>query len=177
MGYHNSARVIGVAKAYVTRVGTSPFPTELENREATAIRERGQEFGTTTGRPRRIGCLDLVQLRQAVRLNGLTDVALTKLDVLSGHRRLRVCTAYRIDNQSVSEMPASLGQMRKAKPLYTDLEGWKDLTEADVTEFCRGGYDTLPDEMKGYIQFIEQEIACRVTIVSLGPERNLTILR
>ncbi|MFQ6615293.1 MAG: adenylosuccinate synthase [Fidelibacterota bacterium] len=177
VGYGNAARIIGVAKAYVTRVGTSPFPTELEDSEAAAIRERGQEFGTTTGRPRRIGCLDLVQLRQAVRLNGLTEVALTKMDVLCGFSSLRICTAYRIDGHTVSEMPASLGQMRKAIPVYADLEGWQDMTKEDIRGYCRDGYDILPAPMKRYIRFIEQEIVCPVTIISLGPERNLTILR
>lgn len=177
VGYRGAARVIGVAKAYVTRVGTSPFPTELTGEEAEVIRRRGQEFGTTTGRPRRIGCLDLVQLRQAVRLNGLTEVALTKTDVLSGLPHLRICTAYRIDGRTVSEMPASLGQMRKAQPIYADLRGWGELTEKQIERCCRGGYDSLPAEMRHYIRFVEKEIACPVTIISLGAERTLTILR
>lgn len=177
VGYRAAARIIGVAKAYVTRVGSGHFPTELENEEAAVIQDRGQEFGTTTGRPRRVGCLDLVQLRQAVRLNGLTELALTKIDVLSGLGRLRICTSYTINGQTVSEMPASLSKMRKATPIYTDLEGWKDLSDEDIGRFCRGGYDTLPREMKRYVTFVEQEIACPITIISLGAERNLTILR
>ncbi|MFQ6673653.1 MAG: adenylosuccinate synthetase, partial [Fidelibacterota bacterium] len=177
VGYNGAQRIIGVAKAYVTRVGTSPFPTELHNDQARLIREVGREFGTTTGRPRRIGCLDLVQLRQAVRVNGLTDIALTKIDVLSGFRRLQVCTTYSLDGETATEMPASLQKMRRAEPRYTELSGWGQLDEASIEKCTREGYKSLPPEMKQYIEFVEEHIDCPITIISLGPERSQTILR
>jgi len=174
---NGSYRVIGVAKAYVSRVGISPFPTELSENQADTIREKGQEYGTTTGRPRRIGCLDLVQLRQAVRLNGLTDIALTKIDVLGGLPKLNICTAYQIDGEIISEMPASLEKMRKVKPLYTELDGWEEMDESQVKLLCQEEYSSLPSSMQQYIEFIEQEVQCPVNIISLGPDRNQTIVR
>ena len=116
-------RVIGVVKAYLSRVGESPLPTELQNDTGDLIRENGGEYGTTTGRPRRIGWLDLVQVRQAVRVNGLTEIALTKLDVLNNIDEILVCNAYKIGNRDVFEMPASLTDYRNAKPVYDKLKG------------------------------------------------------
>ena len=176
LGVNGSHRIIGVAKAYVSRVGISPFPTELPDKDAEAIREKGQEYGTTTGRPRRIGYLDLVQLRQAVRLNGLTDIALTKIDVLSGLSTVNVGTAYQIGEETVSEMPASLSKMRNVKPLYSELEGWEEIDDEQVKYYCHEGYNSLPSSMKRYIEFIEQEVNCPVTILSLGPDRKQTLV-
>lgn len=177
VGVNGIQRIIGVAKAYVSRVGISPFPTELLDEQGDAIREKGQEYGTTTGRPRRIGCLDLVQLRQAVRLNGLTDIALTKIDVLGGLPALKVCIAYQIDGKTILEMPASLDKMRKARPLYTELEGWEEMDESQVSYHCHEGYDSLPASMLRYVDFIEREVNCSVNIISLGPDRSQTIVR
>tara|TARA_B100000315_G_scaffold260939_1_gene328074 strand:+ start:5923 stop:7233 length:1311 start_codon:yes stop_codon:yes gene_type:complete len=177
IGLNGNSRIIGVTKAYVTRVGISPFPTELTNNRADLIRDKGNEFGTTTGRPRRVGYLDLVQLRQAVRINGLTEIALTKADILSGVTPLEVCTKYKINGNQTGEMPASLEKMRKAKPVYTQLSGWRELDDNEINNLCSGEYSRLPDEMKQYIEFIESEIDCPITIISLGPERNQVILR
>ena len=149
----------------------------MNDDEADYLRERGQEYGTTTGRPRRVGYLDLIQLRQAVRVNGLTEIALTKIDILSGLDELTVCTAYDITGEEVREMPGSLGKMRQAKPLSVTLPGWDELTDSDVEQLCGGGYDNLPDTMKKYIAFIEEEVDCPITIISLGPQRHQTILR
>ena len=122
-------RIIGVVKAYLSRVGESPLPTELEDKTADYIRESGGEYGTTTGRPRRIGWLDLVQVRQAVRVNGLTEIALTKLDVLNNINDILVCNSYDIGNREVYEMPASLTDYRNAKPIYQKLKGWGNIPE------------------------------------------------
>lgn len=177
VGFNASRQVIGVTKAYVTRVGISPFVTEIEGEFATTLRDKGDEYGTTTGRPRRIGYLDLVQLRQAVRVNGLSDIALTKLDTLSGCPDIKVCTGYEIDGERVDEMPASLTAMRKARPIYETLAGWPDMSEEQAAKFCRDGFDALPQELRDYITFIEEKVECPVTIISLGPGRDQTILR
>jgi len=166
-------RIIGVVKAYLSRVGESPLPTELENETADYIRESGGEYGTTTGRPRRIGWLDLVQVRQAVRVNGLTEIALTKLDVLNNIDEVLVCNSYKIGNRHVYEMPASLTNYRNAKPIYEKLKGWGDIPD----NIWDKGFNKLPKEIKDYISFIEERIDCKVTIVSVGPQRHETIIR
>mgnify|MGYP001277325198 FL=1 len=177
IGINGTQRVIGVAKAYVSRVGISPFPTELKGEDAEYLRERGSEYGTTTGRPRRVGWLDLVQLRQAVRVNGLTEISLTKMDILCGMDTLKICTQYEINDEKLSEMPGSLGKMRQVKPVYTSVLGWPEKNGEEIEEICSQGYNMLPDNMKVFIDFIEQEINCPITIVSLGPQRHQTILR
>ncbi len=166
-------RVIGVVKAYLSRVGESPLPSEVLGKEAELIREVGGEYGTTTGRPRRIGWLDLVQVRQAVRVNGLTEIALTKLDVLNGVKEIPVCINYEVNGSIISEMPASLSQYKNAKPIYKNLNGWEGLPENAWDQ----GYDSLPHQIKDYINFIEQEVECAVKIVSIGPQRHQTIIR
>jgi len=177
IGFNGQRRIIGVAKAYVSRVGISPFPTELDGDQAELLREKGQEYGTTTGRPRRVGCLDLVQLRQAVRVNGLTEIALTKIDVLCAMNELKICTAYNISGEAVSEMPGSLGKMRLAVPEYSTIKGWPEISEKQVEMYCKNGYEDLPDSIKDYVNFIEQAVDCPVTIISLGPQRHQTIVR
>ncbi len=177
VGLNGNRRVIGVTKAYVTRVGISPFITEQTDDNGDRLREKGNEFGTTTGRPRRIGCLDLVQLRQAVRVHGLTEIALTKLDILSGFNPIRICTAYKIGEDIYTEMPASLEKMRQAEPIYDEVSGWEDTMPKDIDRYCKEGYDSLPDTMRSYIKLIEEEISCPITIISLGPERTQTIIR
>ena len=166
-------RVIGVVKGYLSRVGESPLPTEINDTEAELLRTKGGEYGTTTGRPRRIGWLDLVQIRQAVRVNGLTEIALTKLDILNNYKNLNVCISYNIEGKTVTEMPASLTEYRKAKPVYKTLPGWSSLPE----RVWEKGYDSLPQELKDYISFIEDEVDCPVKIVSVGPQRHETIIR
>ena len=166
-------RTIGVVKAYLSRVGESPLPTELKDKTADYIRESGGEYGTTTGRPRRIGWLDLVQVRQAVRVNGLTEIALTKLDVLNNINELMICNSYKIDDREIYEIPASLSEYRIAKPVYQKLKGWKDIPD----NIWDKGFDKLPREIKEYISFIEERVNCNVTIVSVGPQRHETIIR
>ena len=173
VSFNKVNRVIGVVKAYLSRVGESPLPTEIIGKEADSLREKGGEYGTTTGRPRRVGWLDLVQVRQAVRVNGLTEIALTKLDVLDGLKELPVCTAYNIGGEQIKEMPASLTQYRHAVPIYTELPGWDTLPE----KIWDKGYEYFPDTLKDYISFIEREVRCPVKIVSVGPQRHETIIR
>ena len=173
VSFRDIHRIIGVVKAYLSRVGESPLPSEIHGDEANSLREKGGEYGTTTGRPRRVGWLDLVQVRQAVRVNGLTEIALTKLDVLSGFNKLPVCVAYDVGGNQIKEMPASLTHYRKAQPIYEILPGWGDLSE----NIWDKGYDALPQTLKDYIDFIEQEVDCPVKIVSVGPQRHETIIR
>jgi len=173
VSFRDIDRIIGVVKSYLSRVGESPLPSEIHGDEADALREKGGEYGTTTGRPRRVGWLDLVQVRQAVRVNGLTEIALTKLDILNGFESLPVCVGYDVEGRILKEMPASLIQYRKAKPVYCTLRGWDDLPENIWDE----GYDALPQTLKDYINFIEHEVDCPVKIVSVGPQRHETIIR
>ena len=173
VSFRDIDRIIGVVKSYLSRVGESPLPSEIHGDEADVLREKGGEYGTTTGRPRRVGWLDLVQVRQAVRVNGLTEIALTKLDILNGFESLPVCVGYDVEGKILKEMPASLIQYRKAKPVYRTLRGWDDLPENIWDE----GYDALPQTLKDYINFIEHEVDCPVKIVSVGPQRHETIIR
>ena len=173
VSFRDIGRIIGVVKAYLSRVGESPLPSEIHGNEAESLREKGGEYGTTTGRPRRVGWLDLVQVRQAVRVNGLTEIALTKLDVLNGFDTIKVCVAYDIDGGRVMEMPASLTQYRMAKPIYESLLGWENLPD----EIWNKGYEALPETLKEYIAFIEENVDCPVKIISVGPQRHETLLR
>ena len=173
VSFRDIGRIIGVVKAYLSRVGESPLPSEMHGNEAESLREKGGEYGTTTGRPRRVGWLDLVQVRQAVRVNGLTEIALTKLDVLSGFDTIKICVAYDIDGDRVMEMPASLTQYRMAKPIYESLQGWENLPD----EIWNKGYEALPETLKEYIAFIEENVDCPVKIISVGPQRHETLLR
>ena len=173
VSFRDINRIIGVTKAYLSRVGESPLPSEIHGNDAKSLRDKGGEYGTTTGRPRRVGWLDLVQVRQAVRVNGLTEIALTKLDILNGFDVLPVCVAYDVDGKRISEMPASLTEYRNAKPIYKSLKGWNNLPES----IWNKGFEAMPQALKDYIEFIEREVGCPVKIVSVGPQRHETIIR
>ena len=173
VSFRNIDKVIGVTKAYLSRVGNSPLPTELEGDIAEELRKKGGEYGTTTGRPRRVGWLDLVQVRQAVRTNGLTEIALTKLDILSGFNEIPVCHSYNINEKEIKEMPASLLDFRKAAPVYDTLDGWEDLNETMIKK----GFSALPKTLQQYVKYIEEQVSCPVTIISMGPQRHETIIR
>jgi len=162
--------VIGISKAYTTRVGSGPFPTELTDAVGDALRKKGSEFGSTTGRPRRCGWLDTVVVRDAARVNGLTGVTLMKMDVLSGTDPVRICTGYEIDGKVVDEVPASLEVLERAKPVYEDHPGWtEDLT--GLTTF-----DALPNTAKSYVRRVEELIKTPVVMISVGPNRSETIV-
>ena len=173
VSFRDIGRIIGVVKAYLSRVGESPLPSEMHGNEAEALREKGGEYGTTTGRPRRVGWLDLVQVRQAVRVNGLTEIALTKLDVLSGFESIKVCVSYDVNGENILEMPASLSQYRLARPVYESLSGWDNLPD----KIWEKGFGALPETLKEYIKFVEDQIDCPVKLISVGPQRHETILR
>jgi len=163
--------VIGVSKAYATRVGGGPFPTELFDEEGQGIRDRGNEYGSTTGRPRRCGWFDAPVLRYATRLNGLSGVALTKLDVLSGMPQVKVCVAYEIDGVRREEVPLSLDEFEAAKPVYERMEGWKE----DVSSAREFG--DLPKAAQKYVRMLEEVTGVEISLVSVGADRNQTIVR
>lgn len=162
--------VIGIFKAYTTRVGSGPFPTELFDEDGERMGRVGNEFGATTGRPRRCGWLDLVALKYAVRINGVTQLTMMKADVLSGFETLKVCTAYNYQGEEISHLPYNI-DAENVTPIYTHFKGWKeDLTK--VTEAA-----DLPKELEEYIAFIEKEVEVPVKVISVGPDRKQTIER
>jgi len=162
--------VLGITKAYTTRVGSGPFPTELEDEDGQRLGERGHEFGTTTGRPRRCGWFDAALVRQAVKVGGITGIALTKLDVLDGFEELKVCTGYMIDGKKVDHLPGCQIKQAKAEPVYEVIEGWQDSTEG-----ARSWAD-LPAQAIKYIRRIEELIEAPIALLSTSPEREDTIL-
>lgn len=162
-------QVVGIAKAYVTRVGEGPFPTEDTGEYGAYMREKGAEYGATTGRPRRCGWADLELLRHARRINGLTSIALTKLDVLSGIEKLRVAVRYRMNGADLDYFPSTL--LHRVEPVYRELDGW----EEDISVCER--YAQLPSNAKKYIDFLEEGAGIPVSVVSVGPDRKNTIVR
>ncbi len=162
--------VLGIAKAYTTRVGSGPFPTELFDDTGKLLGERGHEFGTVTGRPRRCGWFDAAMVRQAVKVGGIQGLALTKLDVLDGFAELKVCTGYEIDGKVVRHLPAAMGAQAAARPIYEVLEGWQDSTRGARS------YADLPAQAIKYVRRIEELVECPVTLLSTSPERDDTIL-
>ena len=162
--------VIGITKAYTTRVGSGPFPTELDCEIGEGLRQKGGEFGATTGRTRRCGWFDAVVVRDAVRRNGLTGMALTKLDVLTGMDKIKVCIAYEIDGKRVDTLPASLHEVEKIVPVYEELDGWEDALE-EIRSF-----DALPENAKRYVKRLEELVGVESVLVSVGPKRRETII-
>ena len=162
-------RVLGVFKAYCTRVGSGPMPTELKDETGNLIRERAHEYGTTTGRPRRCGWFDAVVGRFSARINGLTGIAITRLDVLDILPSLKICTGYKLDGQKIDYFPGSVAILERCQPIYEELAGWQSPT-SDIRD-----YEQLPVEAKQYIARLEELISCPVNIVSVGAERGQTI--
>jgi adenylosuccinate synthase len=164
-------RIVGVAKAYTTRVGEGPYPTELLDESGEWLRRQGGEFGTTTGRPRRCGWYDAVVARYATRINGFTDIALTKLDVLSGLDRIPVCVAYDVDGTRHPEMPMTQTDFHHATPVYEYLDGWAtDISGAR-------SFDDLPKAAQQYVLALEELSGCRISVIGVGRERDATIVR
>lgn len=164
-------KVIGITKAYTTRVGRGPLPTEMQGEMEEYIRQKGREFGATTGRPRRCGWFDAVVVNYAVRINGMDSVALTKIDVLSDLDKIKICTSYKSDGKLIKEFPASLETLQKCIPVYEEMKGWKK----DISQVTN--YEDLPPQLKAYIHRIEELIKTKMVILSVGPQRRQTIIR
>jgi adenylosuccinate synthase len=162
-------KVVGVVKAYTTRVGKGPFPTELNDETGEHIRQKGFEFGTVTGRPRRCGWFDAVIVRYAVRINGLTGIALTKLDTIADMPIVKLCVGYKLDGEIIKDFPASIEDLALCEPIYEEFPGWEDIS--GITE-----YNKLPSNVLRYIERIEELCGAKVTLVSVGPRRDQTIV-
>lgn len=170
IGPNQIDQVIGVVKAYTTRVGEGPFVSELQDATGDLIRERGREFGTTTGRPRRCGWFDAVLVRYSVRVNGLTGLSLTLLDVLDALENVQVCVAYEYRGRRLEHLPADLEMLKECKPIYETLPGWQeDITGAK-------SFADLPQRAQEYLKFLEKQVGCPIQIVSVGPRRDQTII-
>ncbi len=162
--------VIGISKAYITRVGSGPFPTELLDATGEQLRTTGHEFGATTGRPRRCGWFDALVAKYSVRVNGLTGIALTKLDVLDHFATIKVCTAYSCNGEVLDELPADLDLFEKCRPVYEELPGW----DTDISKIRN--FADLPENARNYVKRLEQLAGCPIVLVSVGPRRDETIL-
>lgn len=169
IGPHLIEKVVAICKAYTTRVGSGPFPTECLDEIGVRMRKVGKEYGSTTGRERRCGWLDLVALRYAIRLNGITNIALMKLDVLSGFDQIKVCTAYELDGEKITDYPVSPGEVSRAQPIYENLNGWRE----DLTG-CHSLKD-LPLNAQDYIRYVGSQLGVPIDVVSVGPGREQTL--
>lgn len=165
------SRVLGIAKAYTTRVGEGPFPTELTDELGEVLRNRGAEFGVTTGRPRRCGWLDAVILRYAVRINGLTDFAITKLDVLDTLETVKICVAYNYKGKRLTEFPENINVLEECSPEYIELPGW----QTDISGISR--YEDLPENTRRYLDKIKELTGIRQSLIAVGPRRDQTIVQ
>jgi adenylosuccinate synthase len=162
-------KVIGIFKAYCTRVGSGPFPTELLDEVGEKIRQEGREFGSTTGRPRRCGWIDIPQLKYAIMINGVTELSMMKADILSVFDTILICTHYKVNGNITDEFPFSICD-QSIEPIYQDVSGWNcDLTELN-------SYDNAPKELKQYVSLLEDLLEVPITIVSVGPDRSQTLI-
>jgi adenylosuccinate synthase len=170
IGPRNIQEVIGLSKAYTTRVGSGPFPTELKDSIGERLMQDGEEYGATTGRPRRCGWFDAVGVRHAARINGLTGIALTKLDVLTGFKKIKICTAYKSGGETYHDFPASLRALKNAEPVWEEMEGWDEpLTSARKLS-------ELPANARRYVHRLEEIVGAEIILVSVGPGREETIV-
>jgi adenylosuccinate synthase len=167
--------VMGVMKAYTTRVGAGPFPSELKDDLGEMLLTKGGEYGATTGRARRCGWLDLVVIEHAARLNGLTSLAITKLDVLGGLKTIKVATSYKIDSKKVEHFPAQVRHAERAVPVYEELTGWPDWKPEESAALAAKGMSALPKALREYVRFIEKQVDVKASIISIGKDRADTI--
>jgi len=167
------AKVVGIIKAYTSRVGGGFFPTELENDIAVKIRDQGKEYGTVTGRPRRVGWIDLFNIKYGIMINGVDMIIITLLDALEGVDPLYICTDYELDGRILESWPIQSEIIEKCKPIYKEFKGWEK--RDDWSRIAKDGYDSIPDSMKTYIEAIENELNTKIAMISIGPNRNDTI--
>ncbi|MFA6489463.1 MAG: adenylosuccinate synthase [Candidatus Micrarchaeia archaeon] len=170
------SEVVGVVKCYTSRVGAGPLPTELFDAVGDSIREKGGEYGTTTGRPRRIGWLDLTTLRYAALVNGLTGLAFTRLDTLSGQKTVKICTHYEMNGKKLLMPPASYKEIEKCKAIYKEFSGWEDIGDAGWAKAAKEGFASLPAAAKAYLEFVSKEVGVPIYAVGVGPGRDSTIV-
>ena len=168
--------IIGVMKAYSTRVGAGVFPTELHGELADRIREIGGEYGTTTGRPRRVGWLDIPLLRYAVKISNVSWIAMTKLDVLTGLKKLKICKEYVVDDEVVEIAHPSVKKLKKVKPNYVEVDGW-DIDQGDWRKLAERGWESFPPEAKNYVELVERLLGVPIKLVSVGPEAGMEVWR
>ena len=166
IGPNKIQEVIGIAKAYTTRVGEGPFPTEQDNKIGELIRQEGQEFGVTTGRPRRCGYLDMVPIRLAIRTNGITSLIINRLDTIGCLDEVKICIGYQTENGFIKEWPADLELLENAIPVYRAIDGW----DSDLSKYKT--FKEMPNNLKAYIKIIEEECGCKVSMIGTGPTRN-----
>jgi adenylosuccinate synthase len=169
ISYKMIDEVVGVVKAYSTRVGSGPFPTELFDETGEKLRVNGDEYGSTTGRPRRCGWLDLVALRYAVRINGVDSIAVTKLDVLDDFDTINVCTRYELNGRKTSNVPLDLSDLAHVAPIYEALPGWNEDTTGQTD------FGSLPDKAREYLEYIADDLKVKIALVSTGAKRHDTI--
>ena len=169
-------KIIGIVKAYTSRVGEGKFPTELYNEIAEKIREQGHEYGTVTGRPRRVGWLDLFNIKYGIMINGVDKVIITLLDALHGINPIKMCIDYELDGKKLESWPIQSEIIENCKPIYKSFEGWEEKTREEWTNIALKGYDALPETMKIYIQAIREELQTEIALVSIGPDRTETIV-
>jgi adenylosuccinate synthase len=168
-------KIFGIIKAYTSRVGEGKFPTELFNDSAEKIREQGHEYGTVTGRPRRVGWIDLFNIKYGIMINGVDKIIITLLDALQGIDPIKICIAYELNGEILESWPIQSEIIEKCKPIYKEFEGWKSKTRDEWSEIAKQGYKALPDTMKNYIQAINEELKIDIALISIGPERGDTI--
>ncbi len=171
------SQVIGVAKAYTTRVGAGVFPTEVGGELGERLREVGQEYGTTTGRPRRVGWLDIPLLRYAIRISNVDWIALTKLDVLSGLEKIRICIEYEVDGRILKISPPDVRLLSRVEPVYEEVKGWEKISEEGWKRIAERGWEALPDEAKAYVELLEDLLGKPIKLISVGAEAGMEVER
>jgi adenylosuccinate synthase len=168
-------RVVGVVKAYTSRVGTGPFPAELKTKTGEYIQRRGQEFGTTTGRPRRCGWLDLVMVKFSKRVNALNALVVTKADVMSGLKKVKVCREYKYSGKRIREFPANMRILARCRPVLKEFKGWEERSQKEWKAICKKGYKALPKELMTYLEYVRKTLDLPIEMIGLGPARDETM--
>jgi len=169
-------KIVGIIKAYTSRVGEGKFPTELFNNTAEVIREQGHEYGTVTGRPRRVGWLDLFNIKYGIMINGVDKVIITLLDALHGINPIKMCTGYKLNGKELESWPIQHEIIKKCLPIYREFKGWDRLSSDEWSEIANQGYDSIPETMKIYLEAIKDELNIDIAMISIGPKRNDTIV-